>query len=49
MNESFENGEKTMATQDLFRVGNGRKLKVKASNPEALRLVIAQAEQFIQG
>jgi hypothetical protein len=132
MNESFENGEKTMATQDLFRVtiaftdsdvddreaealkllpqlkdlgevesvervatvtpeggkglgflpgwlvaqvnvengkkvlgflgnrlagksieleveGNGRKLKVKASSPEELRLVIAQAEQFIKG
>jgi hypothetical protein len=29
--------------------GNGRKLKVKASNQEELRAVIAEAERFIQG
>ena len=55
---NVENGKKVLGffgnrlagkSIELEVEGNGRKLKVKASSPEELRSVIAQAEQFIQG
>ena len=55
---NLENGKKVLGflgnrlagkSIELEVEGNGRKLKVKASNPEELRSVIAEAERFIQG
>ena len=55
---SLENGKQLLGflgnrlvgkSIELEVEGNGRKLKVKASNQEELRAVIAEAERFIQG
>ena len=55
---NVENGKKVLGflgnrlagkSIELEVEGNGRKLKVKASNPEESRAVIAEAERFIQG
>ena len=55
---NLENGKKVLGflgnrlagkSIELEVEGNGRKLKVKASNQEELRSVIAEAERFIQG